>query len=270
MVLIADNAPYHHKREIGSLGSLPKSKIVDLMEKWDCDHIKMAMTETRADALAEKDVEGVSDLQNECAVEFDPDLFRQTASKKKPFIPNCDELKIGFVQWLRDNKPEALQCKIENLLKKHNHEILWTPPYCPDLQPIEQFWAGGKNHVAAKFENDRSMKQTVADLREGWYGNRHMLSEEEAADPMNVIKPVDCEALVRHSIKMANTRFIPMCPGLSGTIGNLVVTPHDFDLPADQANYPIDMVVMNMANDGSAVDVADLDLGEDNQEGGEV
>jgi hypothetical protein len=29
MVLVADNAPYHHKRVIGSLASVSKNKIVD-------------------------------------------------------------------------------------------------------------------------------------------------------------------------------------------------------------------------------------------------
>ena len=31
MILVADNAPYHHKRDIGSLGSKSKKKMVDLM-----------------------------------------------------------------------------------------------------------------------------------------------------------------------------------------------------------------------------------------------
>ena len=31
MVLVADNVPYHHKRKIGSLASLSKAKLVDLM-----------------------------------------------------------------------------------------------------------------------------------------------------------------------------------------------------------------------------------------------
>ena len=33
MILVADNAPYHHKRAIGSLGSLRKKKLVELMKK---------------------------------------------------------------------------------------------------------------------------------------------------------------------------------------------------------------------------------------------
>ena len=44
--------------------------------------------------------------------------------------------------------PELLECKVETFLAREVYDVLWTPPYCPELQPIELFWASGKNHVA--------------------------------------------------------------------------------------------------------------------------
>lgn len=67
-------------------------------------------------------------------------------------------------------------------------------------------------------------KQTVANfLREaGWYGNKHLPSAEDAADPGILVMPTDYGKLAKHAIKMANKRFIGMCTGgLSRTIINL-------------------------------------------------
>jgi len=43
--------------------------------------------------------------------------------------------------------------RIQKLLNRHGHRILWLPPYSPDLNPIEKKWA------QAKF------------LRQGWLEN---------------------------------------------------------------------------------------------------
>ena len=44
MILVADNAPYHHARDIGSLASQSKKKIVDDMEKYGVDYIDIPLT----------------------------------------------------------------------------------------------------------------------------------------------------------------------------------------------------------------------------------
>lgn len=60
-------------------------------------------------------------------------------------------------------KPEFL---IDNIARKHGHSILRTPPYHPELQPIETCWAIVKNHVA-KY-NDFTMKKVQILLEEGF------------------------------------------------------------------------------------------------------
>jgi transposase len=60
-------------------------------------------------------------------------------------------------------KPEFL---IDNIARKYGHSILRTPPYHPELQPIETCWAIVKNHVAQ--HNDFTMKKVKMLLEEGF------------------------------------------------------------------------------------------------------
>ncbi len=61
------------------------------------------------------------------------------------------------------SKPEFL---IDNIARKYGHSILRTPPYHPELQPIETCWAIVKNHVAK--HNDCTMKKVKILLEEGF------------------------------------------------------------------------------------------------------
>ncbi len=60
-------------------------------------------------------------------------------------------------------KPEFL---IDRIASKEGHSILRTPPYHPELQPIETCWAIVKNHVAQY--NDFTMKKVWILLEEGF------------------------------------------------------------------------------------------------------
>lgn len=61
------------------------------------------------------------------------------------------------------NKPEF---QIDKIAEKHGHSILRTPPYHPELQPIETCWAIVKNHIAR--HNDFTMKTVRILLEEGF------------------------------------------------------------------------------------------------------
>jgi transposase len=60
-------------------------------------------------------------------------------------------------------KPEFL---IDRFARKEGHSILRTPPYHPELQPIETCWAIVKNYVAQ--HNDCTMKKVFILLEEGF------------------------------------------------------------------------------------------------------
>ena len=48
---------------------------------------------------------------------------------------------------------------------EYGHVILFTPPYHPELQPIEQVWAAIKNPIA--FDPARDMQELHAKIWEG-------------------------------------------------------------------------------------------------------
>ena len=68
---------------------------------------------------------------------------------KFTLIPSLQTKSVIVMDNARFNKSR----RIQKLLNRHGHRILWLPPYSPDLNPIEKKWA------QAKF------------LRQGWMEN---------------------------------------------------------------------------------------------------
>ena len=163
----------------------------------------------------------------------------QRAGLKKPRVGTVEELKVSFVHYSKENDPQQLECKVERFLLERGHKILWTPPYCPELQPIELFWAAGKNHVAAKFETNQTMRNVVKYLREGWYGN----GDAYAPDHPYHKSPVDCRKLWATCKKIAWTKFVPLCDGISGIIGDLKI---DDTFKYESVMLPIDTLVVDL------------------------
>ncbi len=60
-----------------------------------------------------------------------------------------DYLRAEMVELLNKIAPVPTYA-IDEMAEKHGHQVLRTPPYHPELQPIETFWAVVKNTVACK------------------------------------------------------------------------------------------------------------------------
>jgi transposase len=239
LILIADNAAYHHKRIIGSLANLSKKRIVEMMVQYDVAYIDIPLTDNRLE-YANDDNDDIQDRGDCLRITFHPEEQKQTASQSKPLVANTQELKVAFVSYLKEHRPDLLECKVEKALHDRGHKVLWLPPYCPELAPIELYWAAGKNHAALCYFSGRTMKETVRHLREGWYGN-------EDTVPVGDLRhkaPVDCNKLFAESIKAAATKFIPLCEGISGTIGALHIDP---TYQEDEIDIPIDALVLDLA-----------------------
>ena len=91
--------------------------------------------------------------------------YHNTLAEHSPPTPLCSKKKI--LDWLDQNKiycrddclkpelveilkklaPEPLYA-IDEIARSHGHEVIRTPPYHPELQPIETCWGVVKNHVA--------------------------------------------------------------------------------------------------------------------------
>ncbi|SEH06230.1 Uncharacterised protein [Candidatus Venteria ishoeyi] len=66
-------------------------------------------------------------------------------ANKVPCKDDC--LKVELVEILRKISPEPTY-EIDVIAQKYRHEVIRTPPYHPELQPIEICWAVLKNEVA--------------------------------------------------------------------------------------------------------------------------
>lgn len=91
--------------------------------------------------------------------------YHNTLSENSPPTPLCSKKKIK--EWLEYNKiycrddclkPELVEVMkkiatepiyaIDEIARSYGHEVIRTPPYHPELQPIETCWGVVKNHVA--------------------------------------------------------------------------------------------------------------------------
>jgi hypothetical protein len=185
---------------IPSLSSFSKKELIDLCTEHDVEWLDLPMKERRFDVRDEIGEERGDVVR----ISFNAERMRERAGRNNPDIPTVDELKVAVVLYLNETQPELLACKVETMLKEEGHVVLWTPPYCPELQPIEMFWGAGKNHAALKNFTGRKMRDAVNHLREGWNGNGHLFShlphptkdDFVAGDIHQGFKsPVDCRKL---------------------------------------------------------------------------
>ena len=89
-----------------------------------------------------------------------------------------EELKNAALTYFRTHHPDVLDSRVEKYFREKEWEIIWTPPYCPKLQPIELVWGVGKQRAAALYMPGRTMAQTKEHLRRGWYGGKGSADEE--------------------------------------------------------------------------------------------
>lgn len=63
-----------------------------------------------------------------------------------PLSKDC--LKAEMIDVLYKIAPPPTYIIVDEIAAEHGHEILRTPPYHPELQPIETCWGVVKNQVA--------------------------------------------------------------------------------------------------------------------------
>lgn len=80
--------------------------------------------------------------------------------EKNKIICREDCLKPELAEILRKVAPEPIY-NIDEIARSQGHEVIRTPPYHPELQPIETCWGVVKNHVArnSDFTMDNLIKQ---------------------------------------------------------------------------------------------------------------
>jgi transposase len=75
----------------------------------------------------------------------------------------CPALKPGDVV-VMDNLSSHKVAGVRELLQAHGAEVLYLPPYSPDLNPIEKAWAKLKQRLrSAKARTKESLEQAIAE-----------------------------------------------------------------------------------------------------------
>ena len=104
---------------------------------------------------------------------------------KKNGIPVRDDcLKAELVE-IRDKLAPAPTYALDELATDQGHEILRTPPYHPELQPIETCWAVVKNQIA------RKSKFTMAHLLEQLDDAFESVTEETCSGLIKKVRQVE-------------------------------------------------------------------------------
>ena len=88
------------------------------------------------------------------------------------------------VEWAAKNKPDIFKTELQKELAKHGHLLIFTPPYCPEFQPIELLWGFVKGTAAALWKPKRTVPDLIRDLETGFYGRDsffywHLVGEED-------------------------------------------------------------------------------------------
>ena len=71
---------------------------------------------------------------------------------------------------------DTVEPEIVLLAKQHGHEVLYTPPYHCDLQPIEMVWSQVKGEVGRQYDTATTM-QIVKQRLEAAFENTSMLTQ---------------------------------------------------------------------------------------------
>ena len=125
----------------------------------------------------------LANISKNSLIIMDNASYHNTLAEHSPPTPLCSKKKI--LDWLDQNKiycrddclkpelveilkklaPEPLYA-IDEIARSHGHEVIRTPPYHPELQPIETCWGIVKNHVARNC--DFTMNNLIEQLDSGF------------------------------------------------------------------------------------------------------
>ena len=159
MILIIDNAPYHHALpdKALSIGKANKTKLVAIAKDIGLKTFKC--TRDLDDGSVEKT--------------FSEAQFVNRAGGTPTSGPYVAELRKAVMKYAKEKCPDRLMSNLELFFDKPDNEgwqILYTPPYCPKFQPIERVWGYTKNGVALEYKATRTIPQLQEDVMTMWYG----------------------------------------------------------------------------------------------------
>jgi transposase len=218
MVLVLDNASYHHVRG-------PDWINVHIMKK---DEIAYKLVEFGVTSITvERQKKGTEQREMK---RFNQSSFYQRGGR---FAPTLEELKAELSNYLTAH-PHINRTEVSKLFAETGHQLLYTPPYLPGVQPIERLWAYVKNFVASQYKAGRTMSQLLEQTYKGFYGDGQGYE--------GVTKDLS-DSVIRHSIDYCDY-LISEDDSLDGIMYDLQTelsaTPTDIvaDIEADMDPFP--------------------------------
>lgn len=204
LILLLDNAAYHHPRGADWINPNKMSKYE--LAVWISD---------RAESIT---------VQRDGASKYfgKASLF-QPASR---YAPTVDEMR-GWVKAYLLQHPSLNRTLLRQAFDAEGWQLLYTPPYCCECQPIELLWAHVKNYVGRQMGSDHSIPTVTQLARKGFYGDA---STNHAPADASL-----CTRLFDHAYAWCNA-FIAADTELTGTLEQL----SDIYTPADDSFDDID------------------------------
>jgi hypothetical protein len=150
-ILILDNAPYHHAKGV--------------------DYIYLYNDKTRIIEQLEKiGVTRISVMRNNKNYFIDKSRWKMRKSLVFPYSPSTLELR-DHLEFEIKMREENQRDEIEKIFNPMGWELIFTPPYTPEIQPIEKVWATVKNYVAKNNKIDRNKNKLIKQIKRGFYGH---------------------------------------------------------------------------------------------------
>lgn len=144
MYLVLDNATYHKPRD----------------ESW----VSSSQAQTKHELAHQLMDLGVESLITASGCMVPAHLF---GAKKSEGGPTKAELIAAVQRWLSEH-PDYNRTVVEQLMRDAGHSLVYTPPFCPEVQPIELLWAKVKRYVAARSTHNRSLTEARQQTEEGF------------------------------------------------------------------------------------------------------
>jgi hypothetical protein len=138
MYLMLDNAGYHHHRgpEWIYPSKLKKSQLAEVLRQCNVPSIAI----------------------NDDTKHINADKFSADANRGGPTVK---DLQAAVKKLLRDN--HTINTTVpQQLMSDKNHILVYTPPFVPEVQPMEMIWGQVKNEVARQ----STLKRTTVQTRE--------------------------------------------------------------------------------------------------------
>jgi len=196
MILVLDNASYHHIRGDDWItpSSMNKKKLAfTLIERCGISSFEVYRTEPNGSTRKWR---------------FGQASFYQNTSR---FAPSVPEMREELRKFLLLN-PDFQRTKVRELFDEHNYQLIYTPPYTPETQPIELMWGYIKNYVARQHVHGRTLTLLRKQTLQGCYGN--------GLDEHVGVTPELCIKFINNRHDWCN-QFIESDSMLSGDLENL-------------------------------------------------